>query len=366
MVSRLRSSNLKLFLSALIGVFIRRRSRSTVALIAISLGATAFFGMLTIYYDAPRRLSEIFRAYGANVLLTGEGGVTKEDIANVKALLSENGLAGIAPYEYKSALLNGRSVTTARTDLAQAFAVNPYWQVSGELPSVAGEAAAGYDLAEALNLKAGSKALLDNAKEIAIRAVVKTGGGGDEVLYISADDNFTADLAELSVSASGDALQTAMNDLSAKLPRLTPKLIKRVANSETVVLKKLNALMTLVTIAAIALTMICVSSTMAATVAERQKEIGLKKAIGAENRDIIAEFLSEALVLGLFGGALGSLFGFALANFVSLSAFSTSVGFNFVLALATIAVSAVFTAAAAIFPAYSAARVNPIAVLREE
>ncbi|MDR2639431.1 MAG: ABC transporter permease [Helicobacteraceae bacterium] len=362
---RFYPSNIGLFLSALIGAFIRRRSRVSAALTAVALGATAFYGLLAIYYDMPRRLAEVFRAYGANILLTGEQGVSKEDIAQAKALIGD-ALVGIAPYQYKSAQLNGKSVTTARTDLSQASAVNPYWQINGDLSIGENEAVVGVDLADMLKLEIGSIALLDNQKDITIRAIVKTGGGADGFLFMNIGENYVADFAEVSVSLSGEELENLRGKLASKLPHITPKPIKRVANSENAVLTKLKTLMTLVTIAAIALTMICVSSTMAATVAERQKEIGLKKALGAQNRDIVTEFLSEAVTLGLFGGALGCAFGFAFANFASFSVFDASVSFDFGLAIVSIVVSVIFTAIAAIFPVYSATSVDPIAVLRGE
>ncbi|MDR0665414.1 MAG: ABC transporter permease [Helicobacteraceae bacterium] len=365
MVKIARAANLKLFLAALLGVFIRRRSRIATALLAVSLGATAFFGMLAIYYDMPRRLAEVFRAYGANIILIGENGVSKEDLSKIKELAPQGSLVGAAPYMYKSMRLNQQPITTAYSDLEQAFAINPYWQLNGTLPKNANEAIAGVDLANALKLEIGSVTELE-AREVNISAIVKTGGGGDGFLYMNIGDGYAADLAELSVSLSGEALEELRALLANELPRITPKSIKRVANSENAVLTKLRALMALVTIAAIALTMICVSSTMAATVLERQKEIGLKKAIGAENRDIAFEFLSEAIILGFLGGILGCLFGFAFANFTSLSVFDASINFDVGLALVSIAVCVAFTATAAIFPVYKATSVDPIAVLRGE
>ncbi|MDR2151916.1 MAG: FtsX-like permease family protein [Helicobacteraceae bacterium] len=362
---RLRSSNIRLFFAALFGVFVRRRSRVFTALLAASLGATAFFGLLAIYYDLPLRLSEVFRVYGANIALVSDKAISKEDVEKAKELLPRGSLVGAAPYAYKSALLNLRQTTTAYADLQESIRVNPYWQIEGELPKGANEAVAGYDLADMLQLKVGSSATLEN-QEITISAIVKTGGATDGFLYMNIGENYAADLVELSVSLSGEALEAAKNALANNLSHITPKLVKRVASSETAVLGKLKALMTFVTIAAIALTMICVSSTMAATVLERQKEIGLKKAIGAENRDIALEFLSEAIILGLIGGVFGSLFGYAFANFASYSVFGASIDFDFGLAIVSIAVSAVFTAAAAIFPVYSATNIDPIVVLRGE
>ena len=53
---------------------------------------------------------------------------------------------------------------------------------------------------------------------------------------------------------------------------------------------------------------------MMAMVAERKREIGLKKALGAENGLIIGEFLGEGVLLGFIGGVLGVLLGFEFAQ----------------------------------------------------
>ncbi|MDR3163185.1 MAG: ABC transporter permease [Helicobacteraceae bacterium] len=365
-----KSANIKLFIMMLFAFFLRRRSRAATAFLAIAIGATALFGMLTIYYDLPDRLAKVFRAYGANMVLVGERALTKEDIENVREFLPQDSLIGVAPYTYRSLMLNSRLATVAYTDLSEAFEISPYWQIEGRLPESTKEALIGFDLADTLNLKIGSAAKLKDINEdIFITGVVKTGGSGDLFLFLEIEalgENYAADLAEVSVGLSGNGLETLQSSLRDRFPHITPKPIKRVANSEASTLKKIEALVALATIVVLTLTLICVSTTMTAVVLERLKEIGLKKAIGAGSGAIITEFLSEALVLGLLGGAFGCALGFAFANYASNSVFNVSVSFSFTLAVISTLISIIFTAFAAIFPVYSAANINPIIALRGE
>ncbi|MDR2400246.1 MAG: ABC transporter permease [Deferribacteraceae bacterium] len=368
--SGLKGANLKLFVLMLGMSFIRRRSRVMVALLAVAIGATVFFGMATVYIDVPVRLSTAFRAYGANILLLSEKGLSSEELKEVRNFVPEANLVGLNPYIYKTMLLNSHSVTVTYTDLKEAVLTNPFWQIKGALPSERGEALIGSDLANILEMEEGFTAELgDINQDILFSGVLKTGSGGDNFVYLDISelgDSYLADIAELSVSLSGDNLEEFRTDLTFEFPDITPKLVKRVVNSETAVLKKLQALVLFVTIVVLSLTMICVSTTMTAVVLERLKEIGLKKAIGAESRSILMEFFWSALILGFFGGIIGCFAGFAFANFVSLSVFSVSVDLHLGLAVLSVLISVIFTVIAGMIPVYSASNVNPIMVLRGE
>jgi putative ABC transport system permease protein len=112
--------------------------------------------------------------------------------------------------------------------------------------------------------------------------------------------------------------------------------------------------------------MICVATTMMAVVAERRKEIGLKKALGAANGSIVMEFLGEGLLLGALGGLLGVVLGFLFAQTVSVNVFSRSIAFQPLLIPATILVSIAVTGLACLIPVRSATDVDPAIVLRGE
>ena len=131
-------------------------------------------------------------------------------------------------------------------------------------------------------------------------------------------------------------------------------------------LSKLQTLVLLVTIVVLALTMICGSTTMTAVVAERRKEIGLRKALGASDKSIVSEFMGEGLSLGLAGGILGSILGFLFAQAVSVSVFHSSISFRPALMPVTIIVAIAVTAVACILPIRSATKIDAALVLKGE
>ncbi|MCB0131066.1 MAG: FtsX-like permease family protein, partial [Caldilineaceae bacterium] len=105
---------------------------------------------------------------------------------------------------------------------------------------------------------------------------------------------------------------------------------------------------------------------MLVSVTERTREIGLRKAVGAKRRDVLFQFLVEAVTLAVFGGIIGITLGVLGARAISAAfdAFEAVVGADAVM------ISLFFSMAVGLFfgiyPAYRASRLNPIDALRYE
>jgi putative ABC transport system permease protein len=109
---------------------------------------------------------------------------------------------------------------------------------------------------------------------------------------------------------------------------------------------------------------------MLVSVTERTREIGLRKAVGAKRRDILIQFLVEAVVLSLIGGACGILLGGVGAHIISIIARNMGQGFQALLSLKAVLIATLFSAGVGLFfgiyPARRASRLNPIEALRYE
>ncbi|MBR4234752.1 MAG: FtsX-like permease family protein [Clostridia bacterium] len=210
------------------------------------------------------------------------------------------------------------------------------------------------------------------AMSFTVSGILETGGEEEDYIYISLRDMEAItnekdrfDVVELSVAGSSEELNALANEISENTG-LECRLVKRVTKSEASVLGKLQALVFLVTLVVLVLTMISVSTTMTAVVSERRKEIGLRKALGASDNSIRAEFLGEGLFLGLLGGAIGALLGYVFALVVSRQVFGSDLQFNFALVPATIIVSMLVSALSCLIPVKRAVAIDPALVLKGE
>lgn len=363
-----------------------------VALLAIAIGATILSGLVTIYYDVPRQMGAQFRSYGANMLFTAANDTfTQEEVEQALTVIPESERVGVAPYRYETVRMNDRPVLAAATDMEGAKAASPFWRVSGDWPSADGQLMIGKSVAALYKLNPGDEIEVtftpvkedaeedsedmvpDRYLEFQVVGILDTGGKEEEYIYMSLNDmkeltgkDNTYNVCELSVSATADELSEYADKITAGVEGIHARLVKRVTQSETTVLSKLQSLVFLVTVVVLLLTMICVATTMTAVVAERRKEIGLRKALGASDQSIIGEFMGEGLLLGFAGGFLGTFLGFLFAQGVSVSVFNSSISFRPLLLPVTIIVSVIVTGAACLIPIRSATDVDPALVLKGE
>ena len=110
---------------------------------------------------------------------------------------------------------------------------------------------------------------------------------------------------------------------------------------------------------------IVIMNIMLMAVSERTREIGLRKALGARRADIMAQMLTESVVLSMFGGVIGTLLGIAIAMVISqftpvpasIEPWSVALG---------IGITALVGLFFGLYPAMRAARLDPIEALRRE
>jgi len=128
-----------------------------------------------------------------------------------------------------------------------------------------------------------------------------------------------------------------------------------------------NIYLVTIGVAAISLVVggIVVMNIMLVSVTERTKEIGIRKAVGARRKDILTQFLIEAVMVTAIGGAFGVLTGFGTAWLIAL-AIGFPLLFSIWSAVLGVGVSSIVGVISGLWPAWRAARLDPIEALRAE
>jgi putative ABC transport system permease protein len=109
---------------------------------------------------------------------------------------------------------------------------------------------------------------------------------------------------------------------------------------------------------------IVIMNIMLVSVTERTKEIGIRKSLGARQMDILKQFLVEAVTMSAIGGAIGTIIAWIIGRVLTAVFFPTYLSIGAV--IIAVGVSMVVGVMAGVFPAWKAARLDPIEALRAE
>lgn len=363
-----------------------RKNRVAITFFSIMIGAAIITALSSVYFDISAKMSRELRAYGANFFIgpkvtSGSRVVDSRTIAEAVGMIPADKLIGASPHIYGVVRLDLGNAVMAGVDFAGLKRLSPYWQVEGKWITVDFDEEScmiGKTLARNMELKVGDSVNVIRSESgfqrtLTVKGIAETGQAEDEQIFVNLAlagkilrQEGKVNHAMLSIVTEGTDIDLLAARMEARFPGLDAKPLRKVSYSDGRILEKIKGLMAIVALIILTVTTLCVMTTLIAIVSERTREIGLMKAIGADDRDIVLQFLSEILTIGLAGVTAGLAVGFVLAQILGQAVFGSYISFRLIVLPVTLIPSIAAALLAATMPVRMAVRVVPAQVLKEE
>lgn len=338
----------------------------------------AFGANITV---APKNASLLNDVYGVGSDSGHKEYLNEEDLGKIKTIFWTNNIVAFTPMLNGTVSVNGQNVNLTGTwfnyhmtlPTGDAFdtgveEMKSWWQIDGEWPKDnTDQVLIGQKLAESLQVKTGDTLSYRRADgtqgQFVIAGIVSGGGNEDNAILASLPIvqqalNLKGKVSEIEVSA----ITTPENDLARKAAANPERLsqaereiwyctayvssiafqieevvnnssarpVRQIAESEGKILDKTQLLMLLITVLSLISAALGVSNLVSANVMERSREIGLMKALGAKNYEVILMILTETLIAGILGGIVGYFIGMGFAQVIGYTVFGSAIANNII------------------------------------
>ena len=390
----------------------RRKLRAWLTMLGIFISIATIFFLVSISLGLDNAVQEQFRQFGtdkffveargqlAGPVTQGAAIVTEDDVRVLEKISGVKGVsywsAGNAKIEFKD---NIRYVLAIGFPLDQSnvFLENGFYKIDkGKFLQTGdrGKVMLGSQYANldwlSQPVETGDTITI-NDQDFKVRTILKTvGNAHDDRLILMPLEDFRELFPEKGESLGQIIVQI---EPGSKMQDVVPKAEKKLRSSRDVtektqdfriltpeeILAIFGTILNILTgfllgIAAISLIVggIGIANTMYTSVLERRKEIGVMKAVGAQNKDILSLFVIESGLLGLVGGLAGVFLGFLLGKAVEFIA-TNQLGTTILqastphwLVIGCLAFSFLTGAVSGLFPAWQAVSIKPVEALRYE
>ena len=371
----------------------RRRSRAAFLVAGLLAGVGTVVALLTLSTALTVEAQNNLETYGANILVaprddgfaltyggvplggvsTGAREIREAQVARITTIPNRRNIAIVAPELLGAVEAGGRQNLLMGVRFEDQFRLKKWWQVDGRPARTGDEVVAGAAVARTLGLQPGSRLRLGE-RTMVVTGVLRPTGSQDDDLLIS--DLTTAQaildkpgeitMIEVAALCSDCPVGEIAGQIGQVLPgtRVTP--MQQVVKNRMEAIDQFRAFAWVVAGVIVVIEGLVVFVTMMGSVNARTREIGVFRALGFRRVHVTGLILMEAAVASLLAGVLGYLAGMgaSYALLPLLSSSGVSVSWTPLLAGAAVAAAVLVGAAASLYPALHASRLDPTVALR--
>ena len=388
------------------------KMRSFLTVLGIVIGIMAVVIMVAVGETVQQSITEQFSSLGTNTIMIRAGAAQSAGVRmgnrmtltmnDVDALAKLPDVAAVSPTENSSAqaVYGNKNWATSIVGVYPGYTIvqniemeyGAFFDTSA-VRNASTYAVIGPDTAEELGLPTNPVGEVIRVRNTPLTVIGVTKAKGDSGMA-SQDDMIIVPITTLKKRITGSRFPNAVQMIALKLyqdadnnlvsDQITALLrerhklkdgadddfqitdMKQVMETMNTVSSYLTLL--LVAIAAVSLLVgsIGIMNMMLVSVAERTREIGIRKAIGAQESTIIIQFLSESIMISFIGSMIGLILGVGLSQGVGRFILEYNVPFSIWPVVVSISVAVVVGLVSGVMPAIKAAKLNPIDSLRYE
>jgi putative ABC transport system permease protein len=380
----------------------RRKTKLGLAVLSVVVAAAAIVAVVTTFSAATEGLYEESNQFGANIIVrpevtniplvegstsigslsTGENYIEESEIPKIHTIQNNSNLAVVAPRLYGVAKLGDSNVVVMGVDPEKEKTLKPWWKVQGRWMaantsenSEKPEVMVGSDIAGPLGLKEGTPITLSQGNisvEAQVAGVIESTGGNEDgyvILPLAASQYLLSKegkVSSLEVRAlcNDCPVEEISRQIEEVFPGLEARSMSQIVETEMAVVEHTESSAMAVSIITLLVSTLTVASTMLASVNEKLKEIGIMRAVGASDRQVVSMLLFEGAIIGIIGGGIGFAIGTAASAIAAPMLVSVSPPTMWEILPGVAGICIVTGMIASIIPAKRALGVDPAEVLR--
>lgn len=371
----------------------RRKGKVFFLVVGLLIGVAAVVALLTTTSILEEDIAHKMDEFGANILITPRseglsltyGGLSlggfsfdvkelsQDDLAKIKTIENAANIRIVSPKVFGVFESPENKALVVGVEFAEELSLKKWWKIGGKEPVYDDEILAGKEAAERLRLKPGSETQIKGETFKVAGVLESTGSQDDNLIFMDLEKaqklfgkQGKIGMAEIAAMCKNCPISDIVKQLSAAIPSAKVTAVQQVVEGRMDTLHSFRKFSLGISALVLLVGSMLVFVTMMGSVNERTREIGIFSAIGFRRSHIMKIILLEAFAVSLLAGVFGYLVGIGATRLLLTFLTEHTLHFSLdpIIALAAVFLAVVVGIVASLYPALTAAKMDPSEALR--